>query len=142
MPALYALGQHAALAQFNATLREGEMLFAYLDDTHVLCDPDRVAEIFVQVQHALFHQTGVQVNLGKTKVWNGAAVKPTNMQVIGDDAWKGEGLEEERGLVVLGVPVGPCFRAEMACRQEGIPFAVALQNPSGAGTYRARGCSS
>ena len=49
MPALYALGQHAALSQVNATLREGEMLFAYLDEIYVLCDPDRVAEIFVQV---------------------------------------------------------------------------------------------
>ena len=106
MPALYALGQHAALAQVNATLREGELLFAYIDDIYVLCDPDRVAEMFVQVRHALFQQAGVQVNLGKTKVWNGAIVKPTNMHVIGGDAWKGEGLEEERGLLVLGVPVG------------------------------------
>ena len=80
---------------------------AYFDDIYVLCDPDRVAEIFVQVRHALFHQAGIQVNLEKTKVWNGAAVKQTNMRVVGDDDWKGEGLEEERCLVVLGVPLGP-----------------------------------
>ena len=30
MPALYALGQHAALTQVHATLRQDEMLFAYL----------------------------------------------------------------------------------------------------------------
>ena len=99
MPALYALDQHAALSQVNATVREGGMIFACLDDTYALCDLDRVAEIFVQVRHALFHQAGIQVNLGKTKV----AVNPTNMHIIGGDAWKGEGLEEERGLVVLGV---------------------------------------
>ena len=82
------------------------MIFAHLDNIHVLCDPDRVAEIFVQVRHALFHQAGIQVNFGKTKVWNGAAVQSTNMHIIGDVAWKGEGLEEKRCLVVLGVPVG------------------------------------
>ena len=37
MPALYALGQHEALSQVHATPRQGEMLFAYLDDIYVLC---------------------------------------------------------------------------------------------------------
>ena len=106
MPALFALGQHSALLQINVTLREGEMLFAHLDDIYVLCDPDRVAEIFLQVRHALHHAAGIQVNLGKTKVWNGAAVKPKDFHIFGAEAWKGEGPEEERGLVVLGVPVG------------------------------------
>ena len=73
------------------------MLFAHLDDIHVLCDPDRVAEIFRQIQHTLHHQVGIQINLGKTRVWNGAAVKLR---------LEGEGAEEDRGLVVLGVPVG------------------------------------
>ena len=42
-------------------LREGEMLFAYLDDIYVLCDPDRVEEIFVQVRKALLDHAGGQV---------------------------------------------------------------------------------
>ena len=44
MPALCALGQHAALTQVHATLRQGEMLFAYLDDIYVLCDLSRVRD--------------------------------------------------------------------------------------------------
>ena len=40
------------------------MLFAYVDDIYVLCDLDRVAEIFLQVRHALHHAAGIQVNLG------------------------------------------------------------------------------
>ena len=40
------------------------------------------------------------------KVWNGAAVKPKDLHIFGAEAWKGEGPEEERGLVVFGVPVG------------------------------------
>ena len=91
MPALYALGQHETLTQVHATLRQGEMLFAYLDDIHVLCDPSR----------ALFRSAGIQVNLGKTKVWNSVVIKPE-----GAEAWTGEGPEEDRGLVVWGVPVG------------------------------------
>ena len=58
------------------------MLFANLDDIHVLCDPDRVAEIFLQVWHALHHAAGIQVNLGKTKVWNGAAIKPKDLHIF------------------------------------------------------------
>ena len=106
MPALYALGQHAALTQVQATLRDGEMLFVYLDDIYVLCDPSRVAEIFLQVKQSLFRSAGIQVNLGKTKIWNDAAIKPEDLDTIGAEAWTGEGPEEDRGVVVLGVPVG------------------------------------
>ena len=31
MPVLYALGQHAALTEVHATLRQSEMLFAHLN---------------------------------------------------------------------------------------------------------------
>ena len=106
MPALYALGQHAALTQVHATLRQGEMLFAYLDDIYVLCDPYRVAEIFLQVKLSLFRSAGIQVNLGKTKIWISAGIKPEDLDTVGAEAWTGEGPEEDRGLVVLGVPVG------------------------------------
>ena len=106
MPALYALGQHEALSQVHATLRQGELLFAYLDDIYVLCDPSRVAEIFLQVKLSLFRSAGIQVNLGKTKIWNSAGIKPEDLDTVGAEAWTGEGPEEDRGLVVLGVPVG------------------------------------
>ena len=106
MPALYALGQHAALAHVDASLHEGEMLFAFLDDIYILCDPSRVGEIFLQVKQSLARFAGVQVNLGKTKVWNRAATRPEDLHTIGAEAWRGEGPEEEQGLVVLGVPVG------------------------------------
>ena len=73
MPALFALGQHAALVHVDVSLHEGEMLFAFLDDIHILCDPSRVGEIFFQVKQSLARFAGVQVNLGKTKVWNRAS---------------------------------------------------------------------
>ena len=94
MPALKEMGQHAALTQGHATLRPGEMLSGYLDDIYVFCDPSRVAEIFLQVKQLLFRSGGIK-NFGKTKIWNSAA-----------EAWTGEGPEEDRGLVVFGLPVG------------------------------------
>ena len=68
MPALYALGQHAALQEVSASLGEGEFVFAYLDDVYVLCDPERVAEVFLLVAAALRRHAGVEVNLGKSLI--------------------------------------------------------------------------
>ena len=45
MPALYALGQHAALVEVNETLHENEHIFAYLDDTYVLSKTQSVCHI-------------------------------------------------------------------------------------------------
>ena len=46
MPALYALGQHAALEEANAALQPGEFLFAFLDDVYAVCSPERVVSVF------------------------------------------------------------------------------------------------
>ena len=42
MPLLFCLGQHPASAAVSAGLREGERLFAYLDDLYIVCRPERV----------------------------------------------------------------------------------------------------
>ena len=44
MPMLFALGQHGALEAVHWRLRD-EKLFAFSDDTHVVCTPDRVADV-------------------------------------------------------------------------------------------------
>ena len=40
MSALFLLGQHGALEAVQRNLRDGELLFSYLDDIYVLCRPD------------------------------------------------------------------------------------------------------
>ena len=75
VPALYALGTQLS-PHVDTSLHEGEMLFAFLNDIYILCDPSRVGEIFLQVKQSLARFAGVQVNLGKTKVWNRAATRP------------------------------------------------------------------
>ena len=49
MPALFALGQHAALAAKQVTVRPGEHCFAFLDDVYAVCEPDTAKELFDEV---------------------------------------------------------------------------------------------
>ena len=46
MPFLFSLGQHSVLDAVISRLQEGERVFAFLDDLHVLCDPGRAAEVY------------------------------------------------------------------------------------------------
>ena len=87
MPAMYALGQHPALQEVASKLLPKEQLFAYLDDVYVVCLPERVTEIFHMVSEALKRHSGIEVNLGKTKVWNEALEKPPRVEELGAKAW-------------------------------------------------------
>ena len=59
MPALYALAQHAAVADVAATLEPGEAVVAFLDDTNVGCPPERVAPLFGAPSDALWARARV-----------------------------------------------------------------------------------
>ena len=106
MPALCAWGQHAALAEVSESLQDGELLLAFLDGVCVLCAPERAVDVFRLVESALDRHAGIQVNLGKTKVWNAAGVQPPRVEELGDSAWVGGQPPAESGVVVLGTPVG------------------------------------
>ena len=142
-PALCALGQHAALTHVDASLHEGEMLFAFLDDIHILCDPSHVGEIFLQVKQSLARFAGVQVNLGKALSGTVQPPDPRILTPIGAEAWRGEGPEEEQGLVVLGVPVGhSAFVQKWVGRKGGVSSAVSHPEYQRSRTHSVRGCSS
>ena len=52
MPFLFSFGQHRALQVVAAQLQDGEKLFAFLDNIHVVCPrPDRVLPV-----HAIIHR--------------------------------------------------------------------------------------
>ena len=102
MPTLYALGQHKALVEIQRHLRQDESIFAYLDDIYVLCEPDRVYDLFLVVRKTLETYAGVKTNLGKTKIWNAAGIPPPNVHEIDAHAWVGA----DAGIVVLGTPIG------------------------------------
>ena len=90
MPALYSLGQHAALEEVQNHLQDGEVIFAYLDDVYALCDPPRVKAIFDLIQDSLLRRAGIQINLGKTRIWNARGIKPDLADEIDSHAWTGE----------------------------------------------------
>ena len=113
MPLLFSLGQHSALLAINAKLKEGESLFAFLDDLYVLCSPGRVREVHKVIQDELWGRANIQVHHGKTKVWNRAGVKPAGCdeltaaaRLVKEEArvWTGDqGIPTvEQGMRVLG----------------------------------------
>ena len=108
MPALFPLGQRAALQTAHSNLQPGETLFAFLDDEYVVLPPHRVRPVYDLLQHHLFHQARIQLNAGKTRVWNQANQTPPNIQTLGPEVWVGgnETPPHEQGLLVLRAPVG------------------------------------
>ena len=108
MPALFSLGQHGALEAVQRNLRDGELLFSYLDDIYVLCRPDRARDVFDLLQEELRRHTGIECHLGKTRVYNSGGVEPARVRELGPDVWCGgtERPPEQRGTSVLGTPLG------------------------------------
>jgi hypothetical protein len=85
MPALFLLGQHPALAQVHSQIREGEHIFAYLDDIYIVSHPDRSRAIFDLAGTALWEHARIRINLGKTRAWNAAGDEPPRMQELSAD---------------------------------------------------------
>ena len=46
------------------------------------------------------NKAGIQMHLGKTRVWNRKGIKPEGIEVLGDDVWN------PNGVMALGTPIG------------------------------------
>ena len=108
MPALFALGQRAALQAVQRRLRPDELLLAYLDDIYAVATPDRVRPIYDLLAHELYTHSHIQLNSGKTRVWNTSGNQPPHLEPLGQDVWVGNTAlpPQARGLTVLGAPIG------------------------------------
>jgi len=114
-PALYALGQHHALAQAATHLRDGELLAAYLDDIYIVCPPERAADLYTALTRSIAAHAGVAANQGKTRVYNRlGGPPPPGIAALGTDVWCGSQPPEANGLVALGTPIGTDFVAAYA----------------------------
>ena len=69
-PALFALGQHDALATAARLLEAGEFLAAFLDDIYVVTSPSRARDQLDAVTATIEREAGVAANLGKTRVYH------------------------------------------------------------------------
>ena len=108
MPALFSLGQRAALQAIQEQLHPNELLLAYLDDVYAVVPPTRVREVYDVMAHELHRHTHAQLNSGKTRVWNASGTLPPNMASLGPDVWVGSPTlpSHQQGLTVLGTPLG------------------------------------
>lgn len=103
MPALYSLGQHAALKHAATLLLPGEHLFAFLDDLYLVCRRDRAAQAFRTVADSVEERAGVQTHLGKLKAWcSGGGAAPADLAALGPEVWTADLPAERNGIMVLG----------------------------------------
>ena len=85
MPAFYALAQHDALCDLTGQLRDGEAVFAFLDDVYIVALPEN---------NALWDRARIRLHEGKTRIWNAAGEEPPAVADLGGDArepvWVGD----------------------------------------------------
>jgi len=118
MPQLFALGLSPALREAEQKLQEDESLFAFLDDLYLLASKPRVVEAFRTVADTVQRVSGIYTNLGKLQMYSRAGgTPPPGLAELELDAgdinelsehtiWKGDATAPNRGIVVLGSPIG------------------------------------
>ena len=79
MPSLFSLAQHPALVEFQTHLADGEAVFAYLDDLYVVAAPERIRPLYDLLEEVLWRHARVQLNGGKTRIWNAAGEEPPHI---------------------------------------------------------------
>ena len=82
MPALFSLGQHPALKAVQSQLLEGETLCAFFDDLCAICKPNRAVPIFNLIQRELWTYSRVEVQMGKTQIWNRSGFEPFGFHLL------------------------------------------------------------
>ena len=94
MPALFSLAQHPALEEVQGQLRDGEAIFAYLDDTYIIATPERINELYLAYQRALWAHARIELNSRKMRVWNAAGEEPPGIAALRGEAdtavWVGD----------------------------------------------------
>lgn len=90
MPALFSLGQKGALQAIQRQLHPTELLLAFLDDIYAVVMPGRARTVYDITAHELSTRTGIQLNGGKTRVWNAAGTTPPNLGPLGPNVWVGD----------------------------------------------------
>ena len=100
MPLLFSLAIHDALLAVQAQVREGEVLFAFLDDVNAVTGPNRTRDVYDLFAEHLWRVAGIQMHIGQTRLCNKSGISPPNVEGLGQQVWSCEGIK------VLGTPVG------------------------------------
>ena len=94
------MGIQSALEEVSQSLLVGERLCAFLDDLYLLCEPGRVRHLYDLVSESLHRNAGIQLHQGKTRVWNRSGTVPDNVDSLGEEVWRTDGIK------ILGTPLG------------------------------------
>ena len=68
MPLLFCLGQHSALEAVQDDMREGEFLFAYLDDIYIVTCLERVGAVYASLGEHLRSFARIRIHGGNSSV--------------------------------------------------------------------------
>lgn len=111
MAALFCLALKSALQEIQEGLPDGAVVLAYLDDIYLVCDRDDSSLLFRRTQEILARLCHIDVNLGKLVAWSKAPLpSPLGLDAISLDAWKAGKPQIDRGIKILGTPIGsPAF---------------------------------
>ena len=118
-PALFALAVHGALAAASQQLQGDEFLLAFLDDVYIKTTRTRARAAFDTTTDALLRMAQIDTNLGKCRAYGRTPeAAPQDMLALGPDVWRSDAPAVERGVKVLGTPIGsPEFvQAHLATR--------------------------
>ena len=102
----------------------GEATFAVVDDSYVVAPPERIAATQAGLQEALWAHACIQLNAGKTRMWNAAGEEPpgiAHLQTLGGEpVWTGSWSfpAAQQRLVVLGAPIGSDAFVQQELRRE------------------------
>ena len=106
MPALFCLAVQSALAAAQGELRDGEAVFAYLDDVYLLTTPDRCTQVLAIVSRHLQEKCGISVNQGKLQSWcPRGGPSPAGLLSFSTPehtVWRSDLPAEDNGVVVVG----------------------------------------
>ena len=138
MPALFCLAMHGPLCDSAARLRDGEFIIAYLDDIYLLTSRDRARPAHDLVTETVWQGAGVRPHAGKTECWSaGGGPAPPGIAELGaaDGApvWKGDLPLDQRGVEVLGSPVGSLEYARACLTKRAVEEAGFLEDLPGLG---------
>ena len=133
---MFALGIHDALDIASRQLQPDEFLIAFLDDVYVKTTRGRARAAFDTVTGCLRNHAHIDTNLGKCRMYGRReAAPPPDVPELGPDVWRSDKPAQERGLKILGTPVGSAefidthLRARLQDQQLLLDRLVRMEDP-------------
>ena len=117
---------------------EGEHLLPFLDDIYVVCSAVRVSDVYASLQQELWRHSGIEVQKGKTHLWNRIFVMPSGCEAMTIAAraqdenaivWRGdhELPPVQQEVKLLGIPLGHAAYVEDQSAKLSLSHSVLLE---------------